>query len=204
MGLFGFGKKKEESRNSTFIKSSADSAMNEELYKKLVSNSAVLLTKMHVTSEPFILTLLDDSGIFEGTFRNHITNPGVLALKSMSPDVYIKVCGMHMLGSGMYVCFMQEKLKKSVEDFSLEEIKSIAKAWENTDAYELALNVFGIPQQSQQKASLDQIYVYGLGVYKLSVNKAWDKKENLRAYMKAMYEAGFTVAVSELAEKGRG
>lgn len=93
---------------------------------------------------------------------------------------------MHLLGVGMYVCYMQEKLKKSASDFSMDELKKIAATWEGKDQYEVALNTFGIPIQSQQKASLDQIYVYGLGVYKLSVGNAWDNKENLRAYMKVI------------------
>ena len=170
MGLFGFGKNKESPAGNA--SSSINSAMNNDLFKNLTQATAILLTKMGVTSQ--------------------------LALKSMSPDVYIKVCGMHMVGSGMYVCYMQEKLKKSAADFSLDEIKGIATAWQSKDAYELALNTFGIPVQSQQKMSLDQIYVYGLGVYKSSVGSAWDKKENLCAYMKVMYNAGFTLAMNEL------
>ncbi len=201
MALFGFGKKKEEQQNSFSAGSALESEMNTELYKKITSNVAVLLTKMHVTSEPFLMTVEGDSGIFEGFYRNHITNPNILALKNMSPDVYIKVCGMHMLGSGMYVCHMQEKLKKSADDFTLDEVKAIALSWQSKDAYELALNTYGIPVQSQQKAALDQIYILGLGVYKQSVGNAWDKKENLRAYMKVMYNAGFTVGISEMSRK---
>ena len=196
MGLFGFGKNKETPAGNA--SSSINTAMNNDLFKNLTQATAILLTKMGVTSQPFMMNVEGDSGIFEGTFRNHTTNPQILALKNMSPDVYIKVCGMHMVGSGMYVCYMQEKLKKSAADFSLDEIKGIATAWQNKDAYELALNTFGIPVQSQQKMSLDQIYVYGLGVYKSSVGSAWDKKENLCAYMKVMYNAGFTLAMNEL------
>lgn len=202
MGLFGFGKKKEVPQRSVPVNSVVDSPMNMELFKKLTSNIAVILTKMHVTSEPFIMDVESDSGIFEGTYRNHLSNPRILALKNMSPDIYIKACGMHLLGVGMYVCYMQEKLKKSASDFSMDELKKIAAAWEGKDQYEVALNTFGIPIQSQQKASLDQIYVYGLGVYKLSVGNAWDNKENLRAYMKVMYDAGFTVGISEMSRKG--
>ena len=178
------------------------SVMNSELYKVIVSNTAVLLTKMNVTSEPFLMNVEEDSGIFEGTFINHTANSRILALKGMSPDVYIKVCGMHMLGCGMYVCYMQEKLKKSAADFSMDELRSMGQAWESKDAYELALNTFGIPLQSQQKAALDQIIVHGLGVYKLSVGNAWDDKDNLCAYMKVMYDAGFTVGISVLSRKG--
>ena len=198
MGLFGFGKKKEMPRQSVSVNSAVESPMNMELFKKITSNVAVILTKMHVTSEPFIMDVESDSGIFEGTFRNHITNPRVVALKNMSPDIYIKACGMHLLGVGMYVCYMQEKLKKSASNFTMDELRRIAAAWEGKDQYEVALNTFGIPIQSQQKASLDQIYVYGLGVYKLSVGNDWDNKENLRAYMKVMYDAGFTVGASIL------
>lgn len=198
MGLFGFGKKKEITQQSVSANSVVDSPMNMDLFKKITSNVAVVLMKMHVTSEPFIMDVTSDSGIFEGTYRNHLTNPRIVALKNMSPDIYIKACGMHLLGVGMYVCYMQEKLKKSASDFSMDELKRIAAAWEGKDQYEVALNTFGIPIQSQQKASLDQIYVYGLGAYKLSVGNAWDNKENLRAYMKVMYDAGFTVGASIL------
>ena len=171
------------------------------LYKDLSQHTAILLTKMGVTGQPILLSVEDDSGIFEGTSRNHLSNPAITGYWKISPDIYIKLCGMHMLGSGMYVCYMQEKLKKSAADFTLEEVKFIARAWESKDAYELALNTFGIPLQSQQKASLDQIYVYGLGAYKLSVVKELSKADNLRAYMKVMYDAGFTVAASELRRK---
>ena len=193
MGLFGFGKKKEVPQRSVPANSVVDSPMNMELYKKLTSNIAVI---------SFIMDVESDSGIFEGTYRNHLSNPRILALKNMSPDIYIKACGMHLLGVGMYVCYMQEKLKKSASDFSMDELKKIAAAWEGKDQYEVALNTFGIPIQSQQKASLDQIYVYGLGVYKLAVGNAWDNKENLRAYMKVMYDAGFTLGASEMSRKG--
>ena len=152
MGLFGFGKKKEVPQRSVPVNSVVDSPMNMELFKKLTSNIAVILTKMHVTSEPFIMDVESDSGIFEGTYRNHLSNPRILALKNMSPDIYIKACGMHLLGVGMYVCYMQEKLKKSASDFSMDELKKIAAAWEGKDQYEVALNTFGIPIQSQQKA----------------------------------------------------
>ena len=75
MGLFGFGKKKEVPQRSTHVNSAVDSPMNKELFKKLTSNIAVILTKMNVTSEPFIMDVESDSGIFEGTYRNHLSNP---------------------------------------------------------------------------------------------------------------------------------
>ena len=95
------------------------------LYKDLAQHTAILLTKMGVTEQPILLSVEDDSGIFEGTSRKHLSNPAITGYWKISPDIYIKLCGMHMLGSGMYVCYMQDKLKKSAADFSLEEVKFI-------------------------------------------------------------------------------
>ena len=102
---------------------------------------------------------------------------------------------MHALGAGMYVTYMQSQFHKPVEQFNSDELAQLAHAWERTDAYELALKTFGIPVQSQQKASLDQIYMFGTRGYTKLVGNALDKAENVYTFMQVMFNAGITVAL---------
>lgn len=194
MGLFGFGKKKAAPQENT-IHSKAATQLNNQLFRDLTQDAGVLLYKMGIAKEPHVKFFNDDGGILLGLFVQHTTNPQILAVKSMSMDMYLKVCGMHALGAGMYVTYMQSQFHKPVEQFSSSELAELAHAWERTDAYELALRTFGIPLQSQQKSSLDQIYMFGTRGYTKLVGNALDKAENVYTFMQVMFNAGITVAL---------
>ena len=196
MGLFGFGKKKEEVKRNLDVQQKAFTQQNTQLFRDLTQDIGILLFKMGVVQQPSVRFFQNDGGILQGMFVQHTTNPRILALKSMQGDTYLKVCGMHALGGGMYVTHMQSQFKKSVENFNTQELQSIATDWQQTDAYELALKTFGIPLQSQQKASLDQIYVIGTKCYKDFVKGDVDKPENILTFMQVMYNAGITIAMA--------
>ena len=196
MGLFGFGKKKEEVKRNLDVQQNAFTQQNVQLFRNLTQDIGILLYKMGVVQQPSTRFFRNDGGILQGMFVQHTTTPSILALKSMQGDTYLKVCGMHALGGGMYVTYKQSQFQKSVENFNAQELRSIATDWQQTDPYELALKTFGIPVQSQQKASLDQIYVLGIKCYKDYVKGDADKPENVLTYMQVMYNAGITIAMA--------
>lgn len=191
MGLFGIGKKKETSSQYNQM------PINDPLFRELTQYAALLLMKMGISKQPGLMFFKDDRGLLEGLFVQHTTNAQILQLRSMSEDTYVKVCGMHALGAGMYIAHMQDVVKKPLEEFSSEDLRDIANAFARTDAYELALNTLGIPLNSQNKQALDQIYVIGLGVGRRTVGSDLIKPQNIRTYMQVMFNAGVTVAYAQ-------
>lgn len=184
MGLFGFGSKKPKSKESN------------QLFRDLTQETAILMMKMGIIKNPELLFLKDDSGILKGLYVQHSTNPQLDRIRQLSVDDYLAVCGMHALGAGIYVSLMQGALNKPVENFSKDDIGKIVRAFQTTDAYELALRALNIPIDSQNKRALDQIYLTALNTAKKEVGAENMTGNNLQTYMQVLFNAGVTLAYS--------
>ena len=148
MGIFDKWKKKSGEEGNIIYK---HVEMNQQLFRDITQEVALYMFYAGFTSQPGLSFLRDDSGILNGLFIQHTTNPRILAIKNVSEDDYLQIVGMHAFGAGAYVTVKQLDFKHSVGEFTPEEVRQIALDSQETDAYELALNRLGVPLDSKEK-----------------------------------------------------
>ena len=200
MGIFGWGKKKETAQNSG-SPAGSDPA---ELYGRIAKSVADALVGIHMIDDPStMLSVEEDGGVFDKVFGQHITEKKFTAMKNLSPDTYMQVSEMHILGCGMHVYLLQDEFKKSVSGFTLADVGAAARKWEGTDSFYCGMSAFGFSMESALKKDLDKVFTCGLQAYKAAVGGDWEKTENLRALMKVMYNAGFTVGCKLAASRNK-
>ena len=149
-----------------------------------------------ITKEPVLCSFENDGGIFERLFSQHLENPEVSALKEISKDVYFRVLGMHSFGAGAFVAAKQKDFGRSPSEFSAEETESIFFAFDSSDAYELALEKLEIPLDSGNRKMLDRVIVIGIKELELIAKEKAFAPENLKAFMKVLFNAGTSVFYS--------
>ena len=171
-----------------------------ELDKKIFSDSekeiALFMYNVGITKEPVLCSFENDGGIFERLFSQHLENPEVSALKEFSKDVYFRVLGMHSFGAGAFVAAKQKDLGRSPSEFSAEETESIFFAFDSSDSYELALEKLGISLDSGNRKMLDRVIVIGIKELELIAKEKAFEPENLKAFMKVLFNAGASVFYS--------
>lgn len=171
-----------------------------ELDKKIFSDSekeiALFMYNVGITKEPVLSSFENDGGIFERLFSQHLENPEVSALKEFSKDVYFRVLGMHSFGAGAFVAAKQKDLGRSPSEFSAEETESIFFAFDSSDSYELALEKLEIPLDSGNRKMLDRVIVIGIKELELIAKEKSFEPENLKAFMKVLFNAGASVFYS--------
>lgn len=199
MGLFGWGKKKDNS-----AKDAAEKMSGKQLRETITRNAAEALVKINMISDPsMMMTVEEDSGLYDIVFGQHITEKRFVVMKNMSTDTYLRVSEMHIMGCGMYVHRMQERLGKSAADFSVEEIKGIVSEWNSTDTYYAGMKAYGYSTDSDLNKDLVSVVTRGYETYMACVGNDWEKPENLNVLMKAMYDVGFTVAEKLCSDRNR-
>lgn len=190
MGIFDKWKKKSGEEGNIIYK---HVEMNQQLFRDITQEVALYMFYAGFTSQPGLSFLRDDSGILNGLFIQHTTNPRILAIKNVSEDDYLQIVGMHAFGAGAYVTVKQLDFKHSVGEFTPEEVRQIALDFQETDAYELALNRLGVPLDSKEKNILDYIVLTGIKAAKASVGSEIWKDENMKAFMQVLFNAGVSM-----------
>ena len=186
MGLFD-RKKKQEELNNAFTGTSS-------LFNDLTQSVAMVMYSAQMIKQPAMKYLYDDCGIFEGLYRQHTTNPSILNLQNMPNDTYLRICGMHAFGASIWTIWKAHfQLDKSVDALNSSDLYGIAKDFERTDAYELALRALNVPVDSQNKRAMDQIIVAALGTLTSKTGKNRTDPSNVRTYMQVLYNAGVTL-----------
>lgn len=168
-------------------------AMNSDLSREITQSVAIFMYQAGITEQPGLSFFKNDSGMFEGIYVQHTTNPAILQLKQMPGDMYLKICGMHAFGAGAYITACQLDFKHPVEAFTSAEVQQIANAFRDTDAYELALKRLGIPLESRNKQVLDHIIITALETAKEVVGSRVMDPQNLKAYMQVLFNAGISM-----------
>lgn len=168
------------------------------MFRDITQSVALFMCSAKIIDQPALRYFNSDQGICEGLYVQHTTNPQILQLKKMSPDTYLSVVGMHAFGAGIYVTNQEVQLNKPIDHFSSDDIYSIAKAFEQTDAYELALKILHIPLDSKNKLILDQIILTALETAKKVAGSEIMEPKYMRAYMQVLFNAGSTMVLKAL------
>ena len=164
--------------------------MNLKIFSESTKEISLFMYNLGIIKEPSLSFFENDNGIFNRLFLEHIEDPQVLALKTISDEVYLRVAGMHAFGAGAYVSAKEIELNCPVSEFSKEEIENIFKDFDEKDAYELALEKLGIPIESGNKKVLDRVIVIGIKEAKQIAGEKATEPENLKAFMQVLFNAG--------------
>ena len=171
-----------------------------ELYNKIFSDSenetALFMFNVGITKKPELSSFSDDGGIFERLFSEHLSDPDVLALKTVSEEVFLRVLGMHSFGAGVYVAAKQTESGCSPENFSEEEKENIFSEFDSADAFELALEKLRISPDSGNRKMLDRVIVIGIKELKLIAKEKSLEPKNIKAFMQVLFNAGISVFLS--------
>ncbi len=169
--------------------------MNQSLFKGITKDVALAMCNAKIVPQPFLKFLRDDGGFLEGLVSQHTSDIQMKMLLNQDLDTYLFVCGMHAFGAGIYVAVQQNKLNKAITEFTGPERMQIARAFEQTDSYELGLGMIGIGLDSRNKQVTDYIIMTGKDAVLASSGRNASRKENIWAYMQVMFNAGITMAL---------
>lgn len=191
MGIFDALKKNKSVNNN----SSTDTKIVSDA---VTQNVAICMNSMKITKMPTLKFLYDDKGLFEGLLESHINDAEFNMVKSAyGKDMYLMLLGCHALGFGAYVTICQAYFKKPISDWTLTEANKVNSDIRETDPYELALNALGFPLESNNKKCLDHIVEVAGQTYLNATGASWDNKDNLKAFMKVLYNAGITLVMRD-------
>lgn len=112
-----------------------------ELKNELIQNVVILLYNSKVLKEPMLKFLKEDRGIFDTTLNNYFTDPSMLALRDEDENIYHRVIACHFFGLGVLVRAEVNRIRKHLEDWGEEDVRSFGKSICETDIYEQALSV---------------------------------------------------------------
>ena len=157
---------------------------------------ALSIYSLKITDEPILKFFYDDKGIPDAIYLSHINDPNLdLILQAEGEDSYLIILSCHALGAGAYITLCQEKYNKPVSEFSEKEHEEIALEIRQTDVYELAIKGLGFSVDGNNKKCLDKIALDGVNAYKQAAGNKTLDKENLRDFMRVMFNAGITIVM---------
>jgi hypothetical protein len=165
------------------------------LYGEITQAVVVDMMTMHVISSPQLKFFHDDKGILEGLVKEHVTNPEFLALKCEADFDYMFLCGMHAFGAGIYITLYQAQINKSIQEFGQTELREIAVAFSQVDAYELALAVLGLDLNSNNKKVFDHIIITAIQTAANNAGKNATHPNTIKQLMQVLFNAGISVAM---------
>lgn len=168
--------------------------MESQLFRDITQDVTICMMQVGILKEPMMQFLNNDLGILNRQHEMHTTDAEFISLKNTEYDTYAFVCGMHALGTGLYVCTKQVDNEKSIQEWGLAEVQSIFDEFASTDAYELALNRMGWLPTGNNKKVLDHVILTGLKSAKENSEKDVLSDNELKAYMQVMFNVGVTIA----------
>ena len=166
-----------------------------KLYKDITQDAVMKMMAMHVIKSPELKFFYDDKGILDGLVQEHTTNRDILSLKRESDFNYMFVCGMHAFGAGVYTTAFQTKAEKPVNEFGQKELREIALAFSQVDAYELALSVMGLNANSNNKKVFDEIIITAIKSAMNCAGKDATHPDTIKQLMQVLFNAGITVVM---------
>ena len=170
--------------------------LNQKIFSDSENEIALFMYNVGITKEPVLCSFENDSGIFERLFSEHLSDQNILALKTVSEEVFLRVLGMHSFGAGVCVAAKQTESGLSPENFSEEEKEKIFSEFDSADAFELALEKLRIPLDSGNRKMLDRVIVIGIKELKLIAKEKTFEPQSLRAFMQVLFNAGISVFLS--------
>ena len=172
--------------------SSVERVKNHELYNLLASFVATHMFSLNLIHDSTLKSFNDDKGLLDSLVFSATTAPTYLQLKNRSSEEYLGVCGSNAFGRGIYVAGMQNKLDKPISQFTIAEVDEIVGSFRYAPDYELGMKMINIEAGSQQHQEFHDLIVKVANYY-LENCSAPLEKENLRAYMQALFNSGITI-----------
>lgn len=198
MGLFGFGKKKNntQSNESKPVIPSEKQFTGGNIQRDVTQDVAICMNELKITTMPILKFFHNDNGIFEGFYQSHINDPQFEMIKTQYGEgMYLSLLGCHALGAGAYITLSQAKFKKPVDEWSMEEAIQVDAAFRETDPYELAIKSLGYAIDGNNKNCLDHIVQVGVASYSAAAGTNKMNRNNLKDFMQVMYNAGITLVM---------
>ena len=169
-----------------------------EVFEKVTQEVASCMHSMEIIKTPVLEFTDGDKGLFDSFFELYANDAQVNEIKAVyGKDVYLMLLGSHALGLGAYTTICQTYFGKKIAEWSLTEVNQINADIRSTDPYELSLNALEYPMDSENKICLDQIIQVAAVTFIDTAEDEWEKEENLKAFMKVLYNAGIAVAKYE-------
>ena len=166
---------------------------DKKIFEESAKEIALFMYNVGITKKPEISFFKDDRGIFEKLFSLHMEDAGVLALKAVSKEVYLRVLGMHSFGAGAYIAAKEIDFCRSVAEFTAEEIEGVFKDFDLKDPYELALKKLGFAIDSGNRQMLDRVIVIGMKELERIAKDKAEEPENIKAFMQVLFNAGTSI-----------
>ena len=167
--------------------------MEQKIINDISAEIALFMYNVGITTASSLSSFKDDQKALERLFKAHITAPDVLALKSVSDEVYLRILGMHAFGAGAYIAAKEQDLSRPVSEFTDAEMDGIFSDFDSTDAYELGLKKLNIPLDSGNRKMLDRVIVIGIKEIKQIAKEKAAEPENIKAFMQVLFNAGISV-----------
>lgn len=185
MGLFGFGRKKEKSAPAV--------EMNEAIYREIEKQVAGYMVTAKMTERPEFHGPESGKDLFEKLYNAYMTNKEVQVLKMVSPHVYYTKCGSLCLGAGACVAMQAAELGIQPAECDADNLATLLETLQNQDAFQLAMQKLDIKPGSKNSQVLDRIVTLGMFTVQMGNGQDLGKPENLKTYLKAMYDAGISM-----------
>ena len=168
------------------------------VFEKVTQEVAVCMHSMEIIKTSVMEFVDGDKGLFDSFFNLYANDAQVNEIKAVyGKEVYLMLLGSHALGLGAYTTICQTYFGKQVAEWSLTEVNQINADIRTTDPYELALEALEYPMDSENKLCLDQIIEVAAVTFIDTAMEEWENKENLKAFMKVLYNAGVAMAKHE-------
>lgn len=168
-----------------------------EFNQDLVQNIAILMNKVKITKQPVLKFLYDDVGICSYYTQIVLDDPGMKKFAKQDFTTYLNILACHAFGAGVVTTLAQDKYKKPVQEFQEKEVREILLSLQQTDAYELALNMLRIPTDSANKNVLDNIVTFSTNAALKSYSRELHEDEYLKELIQVFFNAGVTMVMRD-------
>ena len=168
--------------------------MNMDLFRKLTRHVSTVLYFYHVTDLPFLIYIKEVQPVLETLFTESITDPGMLALRELPHNAYLKIIARRAFSTGAYLTGKQIDYGRPYSKFTPTELKRLNTAFRNKDIYDLSLKRLRISAVSTTYSILNSQIFDGTRKAALeSVGSKIMEPQNVKAFMQVHFNAGISM-----------
>ena len=168
--------------------------MNMDLFRKLTRHVSTVLYFYHVTDLPFLIYIKEVQPVLETLFSESITDPGMLALRELPHNAYLKIIAKRAFSTGAYLTGKQIDYGRPYSKFTPTELKRLNTAFRNKDIYDLSLKRLRISAVSTTYSILNSQIFDGTRKAALeSVGSKIMEPQNVKAFMQVHFNAGISM-----------
>ena len=171
-----------------------EDGMNMDLFRKLTRHVSTVLYFYHVTDLPFLIYIKEVQPVLETLFSESITDPGMLALRELPHNAYLKIIARRAFSTGAYLTGKQIDYGRPYSKFTPTELKRLNTAFRNKDIYDLSLKRLRISVVSTTYSILNS-HIFD-GTRKMALESVGSKimePQNVKAFMQVHFNAGISM-----------